>query len=412
VRTEIPLWDFDSVYAAARTWVHGGNPYDLPVVMQTWHDTGLFSDRYATYFATVYPPNSLCLLIPFAVLPALPANLLWLGVSLALLALQFAALADLAGLGRRDPRILILVAASLASAPFQFGLLSGQLTVPAVSLCILAFWCAAREHEVFAGLLLGLACALKPQIGAPFVAYYVLLRRWSVSGGAILVGGAVVAISLLAMHASHIEWLSGWKQSIAITTRYGAVNDYGWVNDLRDEIMDLKILFISALHDTQLLRIAVELTVLVLCLWYLKIFRWNPSSDREQLLAVAGLSALSFLPVYHRVYDAALLTTALAWALAELDGPRRRYAIAMLVPMALFLVPFDITRTLARRLHILDRLWHTPWWQSLISPNYAWALLAITVVILVTMTRAFSRSATTASATSPAAQRFPMLQRS
>jgi hypothetical protein len=111
--------------------------------------------------------------------------LLWLALMLGLLVLQFAALVDLAELRLRDARVLILVGASLASAPFQFGILSGQLSLPAISLCIIAFWCASRNREALAGILLGLACALKPQIGVAFVAYYVLTRRWAVSGLAI-----------------------------------------------------------------------------------------------------------------------------------------------------------------------------------------------------------------------------------
>jgi hypothetical protein len=393
VHSEIPLWDFDSVYAAARTWVHGGDPYDLPAVLATWHGCGVFSHRDASYFATVYPPNSLCLMVPFAVLPAAVSMLLWLVLILGLLVLQFAALVDLAGLRWRDPRVLILVGASLASAPFQFGILSGQLSLPAISLCIIAFWCGSRNREVFAGILLGLACALKPQIGVAFVAYYLLARRWTVSALAIGLSAAVVAVALLAMRISHVDWFSGWTHSIALTTQAGSVNDYGWVNNLRDEIMDLKMLLISGLHDTRTLRIGVEAVVLALGVWYLGVFRAVGKSGHDQLLVIGGLSALSFLPVYHRVYDAALLTTVLAWALAELDGPRRRYAAGLLVPLALFLVPFDVTSMVARRLPVLDRVSQTAFWETLIAPNYAWGLLGITVVALVTMSRAFGRVA-------------------
>jgi hypothetical protein len=395
VHSEIPLWDFDSVYAAARTWVygvgHGQNPYDLPAVLATWHNCGVFSHRDASYFATVYPPNSLCLMVPFAVLPAAVSMLLWLALMLGLLVLQFAALVDLAELRLRDARVLILVGASLASAPFQFGILSGQLSLPAISLCIIAFWCASRNREALAGILLGLACALKPQIGVAFVAYYVLTRRWAVSGLAIVFSAAVVAVALVAMRVSHIDWFAGWTQSIALTTQTGAVNDYGWVNNLRDEIMDLKMLLISGLHDTRTLRLAVEAVVLALGIWYMGVFRAVGKSGDDQLLVIGALSALSFLPVYHRVYDAALLTTVFAWALAELDGPRRRYAGVLLVPLALFLVPFDVTSMVARRLPVLDRISQTAFWQTLIAPNYAWGLLGITVVALVTMSRAFGR---------------------
>jgi hypothetical protein len=421
-RSEVPLWDFDSVYCAARTWIHGGDPYDLSSVVATWNNFGVYSGHDVSYFATVYPPNSLCMLAPFALLPVTPAMLAWLALTLALVALQFAALADVVGLRWRDSRLLILVAASLASAPFQFGILAGQLSQPAISLCILAFWCACRDLERTAGVLLGIACAIKPQIAAPFVLYYLMMRRWSVGGIAAGLSAVVVGIALIAMKLSHIDWLAGWTQSIAITTRIGAVNDYGWTGYFRDEIMDLKLLLVSIIHNPRILRLGVESTVLVLGLWYLRVMNWRPQSgpqrNRDELLMLAGLTAISFLAIYHRVYDAALLATALAWALAELDGPRRPFAIAMLVPMGLFLIPFDITGTVGRRVHLLATLSQTGWWQTLIAPHYAWALLGLTLAILVTMTKCLQRgfqrglihSATTTEGISPVSQRSPTLQ--
>jgi hypothetical protein len=387
VRSEVPLWDFASVFAASRVWIHGQNPYDLPVVLSTWHHAGIFSDRDVSYFATVYPPNSLVMLIPFALLPATAAMWAWLALTLALICLQFAALADLAGLRLRDPRTLILLAGALASAPFQFAVLSGQLSMPAISLGIVAVWCAARERGILGGVLLGLACAIKPQVGAPFVAYYLLSRRWSVAGVSMLISGAIAGGALLAMHVAHIDWYTGWKQSIALTTRIGGVNDYGWAGDFRDEIMDLKMLLVSLLHDSRTLRIAVEGITGLVAIWYLRMFRSKTLHDRDQLLMVAGLAAVSLLPIYHRVYDAALVTMALAWALAELDGSRRRMAIVLLVPMSVFLIPYDFTATLGHHLHRLANLSAKGWWQTWIAPHYAWGLLLVTLAILIAMGR-------------------------
>jgi hypothetical protein len=410
VRSEVPLWDFASVFAASRAWIHRQNPYDLPVVLTTWHQAGIYSDRDVSYFATVYPPNSLAMLIPFALLPATIAMWAWLALTLALVVLQFAALADLAGLPLRDPRTLILFAASLASAPFQFAILSGQLSMPAISLGIIAVWCAARDRRLLAGVILGLACAIKPQIGAPFVAYYLLSRRWSVAGIAILISGIIAGGALIAMHLAHIDWYTGWKQSIALTTRIGGVNDYGWAGDFRDEIMDLKMLLVSLVHDPRMLRIAVEAISAILAIWYLRVFRSKSLQGRDQLLMLAGLAAVSLLPIYHRVYDAALLTTALAWALAELDGPRRRISIVLLIPMAVFLIPYDFTATLGHHLHRLADLAAKSWWQTWIAPHYAWGLLLLTIAILVAMGRIISRSAMPSDGIFQAPRRSPTTQ--
>jgi glycosyl transferase family 87 len=385
VRNEIPLWDFASVYSAARTWTHGGDPYDLGRVAATWRESGVFSKRDTSYWATVYPPTTLVMLVPLAELPVDAALVAWLAIILALLVLQFAALADLTGLDRRDPRTLLLVGASIVAAPLQFGILSGQLSLPTISLCILAFWCSRRERKKLGGVLLGLACALKPQLAAGFGVYFLIRRRGKLVTLALISGGVICAVALAAMRFSHVNWLAGWTQSIAASKQVGGVNDYSSANGFRDEIIDLKMLLVGTGAGPVVLRIAIECIVIALFAVYLRLMgRDGERSERHELLVVAGIAALSLLPLYHRVYDAAFLTVALSWALAELDGSRRGYAWAVLVPMALLLVPFDIMQVPRYRAHglALWSLYQTRWCQLLVAPLYAWGVLGVTVALL------------------------------
>jgi hypothetical protein len=407
LRSDVPMWDFVSVYSAARTWIHGGDPYDLPRVAATWRESGVFTRRDTSLWATVYPPTSLITLVPLAMLPSSVAMMAWLAITIALLSYQFVALIDLAKLQPRDPRRLILVGGALAAAPLQFGLLSGQLSLPAISLCIIAFWYVGRDREKLAGALLAFACAIKPQVGAPFVAYFLVQRRRVVSSYAILLGAAIGALALATMRLSHVNWIAGWTQSIAVSSKVGGVNDYGWTNEFRDEIIDLKMLLVSMPVDALALRIMIECVVIALVAWYVRsLRRGRDLIDRQGLLPLAGLCALSLLPVYHRVYDATLLTAALAWALAELSGSQRRYALATFVPLALFLVPFDIVQSAQYRMPGLWRLAQTQRWQMFIAPHYAWGLLGVTVVLLAAMNRQVkARSSVRASLTRPASAR-------
>ncbi|MBC8105660.1 MAG: DUF2029 domain-containing protein [Anaerolineae bacterium] len=395
VRHELPMWDFVSVYSASRAWIHGQHPYEMPSVVATWRAQNLFPDRNVNYWATVYPPNSLLMIAPLAVLPARIAMLAWLAITVALLAIQFIALADMAGIKWRDSKALILVSAALAAAPFQFGILSGQLSLPAISLCIVAFWCVYRNRDNLAGVLLGLACALKPQIAAPFIVYYLVLRRWRVSVPAIVTSAAIGLISLIAIQTSHPDWLASWRSSIAASTQVGGVNDYSWAGEYRDEMIDLKMLLVSAFRDPIALRVAILCITAALLAWFVRAFPRTAEltthnsqlTGRTNLLTLAALSAISLLPIYHRVYDATLLTLGLAGAFVELDGPRRRFAIAMLIPMIVFLVPFDIVQTVSHRAPQLFEITRTGWWQSLIAPHYAWGVLLVSIALLATLSR-------------------------
>jgi len=66
---------------------------------------------------------------------------------------------------------------------------------------------ACRDREQVAGILLGLACALKPQIGATFMAYFLLTRRWATFRFAAIVSLAILATTghVLYHHRSRSE---------------------------------------------------------------------------------------------------------------------------------------------------------------------------------------------------------------
>lgn len=387
-KSDLPMWDFVSVHAAVRTWMHGGDPYNVEAVTATWKSANIFSDRDVSYFATVYPPTSLVTMVPLAILPAPYAMTVWMGIMLLLIALQFAALADLAKLNWKSPEFMLLVGGALASAAMQFGILSGQLSLPAISLCILAFWCANRNRQILGGALLGLACAIKPQLAGPFVVYYIVLKQFRLVAAAAVVGGIIGVVALGAMHFTEINWMQGWKASIARTQQIGEVNDYGWAGTFRDEIIDLKMLVVSIGLSKTALSGLIGLIVLGLCIVYVAVFPFKTARrDDATLLTLAGFSALILLPIYHRVYDATILALALAWAVSNLDGPRRRHAWMMIIPLLVFLVPFDIVKSVAsRRPHLYD-IAHSWWWQSFIAPHYAWGLLGVTLVILYVLKR-------------------------
>jgi len=399
-RDDIPLWDFASVWSASRTWLHAGDPYDVDAVRATWRQSAGPAAGNIGFWSSVYPPTSLTMLAPVALLPPRLVLAIWFTGILALLTVQFAVLLDMAGLplSRRDPRGWLLIAGSLFSAPVQFGVLAGQPSTPAIALCIIAIWCSWRQRERLAGMLLGLACAWKPQIATPFVVYYLVLRRWRAVEPALVTFAFLAALSLAAMQLSHVDWMHGWADNVKESLAVGGVNDRAPTGPFRDEIIDLQILLASFVESGRVLRLAAACILATLLAWYVRSYPWStadgsppPREPRTrpsaELLPLAALSALSLMAVYHRVYDALVLTLALAWALAELHGPRRRFALVALGLLSVFLVPFDILSSITARLPSLADVFNSWWWAAFIEPHYAWGLLAVTLCLLWTMSR-------------------------
>jgi hypothetical protein len=260
--------------------------------------------------------------------------------------------------------------------------------MPAISLIIVSIWCAARQRALLGGILLGVACAIKPQVAGPFFLYYVLMRRWKLSIAAMFTGGLVLAIALVAMQVSQINWLEGWTRSIKDTGRVNDVNDYGWGNPFRDEILDLKMVLVSFIQNPALLKAAIGGISLALLAWFVAVFpRGERRSIHRETLALAALSGIILMPIYHRVYDASLLAIALAWALAELNGNWKRYAWLMLAAMTPFLIPFAMVKSVSLRVESVRHIGETWWWETFFAPHYAWGLLFTTLAILLVSTR-------------------------
>jgi hypothetical protein len=73
--------------------------------------------------------------------------------------------------------------------------------------------------------------------------------------------------------------------------------------------------------------------------------------------------------------------------MTELNGPRRKLAIATVIPLAVFLVPLNFINSLVIRLPALQEQSSHWWWHALIVPHYAWGALLLTLTLMWSLTR-------------------------
>jgi hypothetical protein len=393
----VPLWDFASVYSSTRAWLAGENPYDADVVKSEWIESSPWPvDQEAIAgWSPVYPPTTLVLMSPLAVLPVSVALIVWAGISVALAGLAGSALVALSGFSWRDSRTWLLISGIVASTPFQFGLRCGQPTLVALSCVVIGIWCIHHSRCVCGGVTLALACAIKPHVALPFLIYYMFRRERRVTDVALLVLAATWAVSLTAMQLSGVDWIHGWMLNIREITGEGGINDPSIGGPYRDEIVSLHVVLHSLSMDDQIVRVLAGCAAAVLVAWYVRVHpRERSDADstvasarKADLLPLAALAALSMLPVYHRVYDALILAIPLAWALAELDGPQRRLALVAILPLAVFLIPLNFLNSLVIRLPALAEQSSQWWWHALVVPHYAWGSLLLTLTLMWSLSR-------------------------
>jgi hypothetical protein len=324
------------------------------------------------------------LLAPVAWLPWPVAHHVWLAISLMAFGLTVLSVAQRIGFHWQEKRTYCFLALALALAPFQTGLATGSIVIVAVGFCALAVLAADRQWNIAAGVWLAVAVALKPQIGLPFLVYFLLRRRGRVvTTGAILLA-ILAATAVFHLTMNHTSWGDSYRYDNTILFARGSLGDFTESNPLRFGLVNLQVLLYTFLPDragANLLALAIA-GVLGLTWFFLL---WRRSDSKNEFLALAALTTLSLLPVYHRLYDASLLIFPLAWGLVALSGSRNGLAKGTLVLILVFLVPGGSALEQLRHTTHFVTMQHSWWWAHIVMPHQVWALLFLSVLLLVAM---------------------------
>lgn len=311
--------DFRSVYYPSRCLVQQCDPYrqgDLQREFQTEQGDYTSAPEWTRRVAMldVYPPTTLFLAVPFALLPWDIAHLLWM----VLTAVSFILAAYL------------MWSAAAEDAPVISGILIGLFLIGneilveignpagiAVSLCVIAVWCFVEERFVPAGVLcLALSLAAKPHVAGMIWLYFLLAgghnRRRALQALAVVVIIGLPAILWVSHVAPH--WMGELKANLQTASLHGNVNDpgpAGVIPEHHGAIMVSLQTVVSVFRDDPHFYNPVTylLCAPLLFVWAIAVLRGGFSRERAWL-ALAAISALSMLPLYHRVHDTSLLLLA------------------------------------------------------------------------------------------------------
>jgi hypothetical protein len=363
-------------FGAARVWVAGGNPYDMAEVGDAFEAAGGPHEQRptASTMPSVYPPVTLAVEAPLALLDWKTAVVLFTGATLALVVVALLRFARWAGLVGRGVAVAVLGA--LALAPLHTGLGAGQVAIPSIALLLLG-WTFRRERPALAGVLLALGVALKPSLAAPFLVACATRPSLPLALAGAGTFGALLAVGTARLALAGVDASHAWPAAVAATFAPGGMNHAFGIADAIAPMIHLSpLLGRFGFEPTVVTAMVLAATVptIALAAW-----RLRDAPDRgTELAALGALCVASLLSTYHRTYDAFLLVVPLAALLAARDALGRPLRVGIAVCLAAFLLPgAPFLHALARSGFVPEGLAASATWELLVVPHQIWALLAL-----------------------------------
>ncbi|MGO9636822.1 MAG: glycosyltransferase family 87 protein, partial [Terracidiphilus sp.] len=321
------MLDFKGIYYDTRCLFQHADPYKPGEPLRAYLADGerLLPDESGlrqNLTWDVYFPTASIFFAPFVMLPWVPAHILWMILTAA--SLVFAGFLMWNIGANYSPLISgAMICFILANSEILF--LLGNSAGIVVCLCVVAVWCFLRDRFIWAGVLcLAASLAIKPH-DAGFVWLYFLLagapyRKRALQTllvTAVLGLAAIVWVTPIAPH-----WMQELHSNLLANSSPGSLSDPRPANfdgRLPWTVIDLQTVFSVFRDNPRFYNLATYLVFGPLLLVWIIVTLRSRFSQARAWLALAGIAALSMLPVYHRPYDAKLLlltvpACAMLWA--------------------------------------------------------------------------------------------------
>jgi len=376
--------DFRLTYAAAAAWSRGLDPYDDSTLKSVWLTSGM---AHATppglpQTPNVYPLTVAVLLWPLTLVSYPTALAIWLAINAACVALMLCLLIRAGPSSDAQPIASVaLVAAVLlfVSFPLRYGLLFGNLAVWTTTLMVGAL--CLRDRPALAGVLLGLSL-VKYSLSAPLAVYLFVTGRRKAVGVALLVQCVMVlAASIGYGSPDPTDWFRPMLAAAKSSLAPGGINHFGDLGHTALHLELASLLYRLQPELTAWRHVAVGLLLGGL-IFALVRYRRHASTSCDDLpigLDHVAVIAVTLLAFYHRTYDLiAVLLPLLWWLAATHQTPISTTRRCLWAAVLLAVLPAATMASSGPP--------STAWARVIVQPLATWALLVISIGVIVRFT--------------------------
>ena len=306
--------DFLPVYSGARCMVSGCNPYSPDALLRVDRSAGPKSQQnfFTVDLSTedlLYPPSTLVLITPFGAMPWRAAHLLWLALTGGSFVVASLLMWELCA---DDAPVIAGLLLGGFTATSTLLIMTGNPAGLSISLCVVAVWCFLRKRLLWPGVVcMALSLLLKPQDAGFIWLYFVLAsaeyRRLALKALVLAAVVSLPAIAWVMVSTNSWHWIGELHGFVTASMAHNGTNDPSIGNDTSYKFLNLQALF-SVIRDDPSFYVPLSYAIAgsMLLLWMVVSAR-RTASRKVTYVALAAGSALTMLPVYHRIYDWRLL---------------------------------------------------------------------------------------------------------
>jgi Glycosyltransferase family 87 len=339
-------YDFVPVYTGARCLIGGCNPYDTSQLQSQFFLAGGRASELPSWEidVPVYPPSTFLVLSPLALLSYPVARFLWFLLNGCLFVVSAVLIFSVCP---RSTRWFSTILISFVLVTSGILLVLGQPGALAISLVMISVSLFLRARlRLLSAFLLMLSLTVKPQIGGLIALYFLVQKAtwryaaWALAGALALLLGASL---ILGLHPRSSGWRSTLRANLSATLSPGGSADPRPANQEAIGDTNLQALTSIFLADAPNFNLAAYITFLGLLGWWVFALKRVNETPEKCFVALAALSILSLMPVYHRFYDTRLLLMTIPAAAIVFE--KRRYLgtlIAILTAFAVVSVQYRV----------------------------------------------------------------------
>jgi Glycosyltransferase family 87 len=301
--------DLVPVYTGAGCLLQGCDPYSISQLEEQFFQRGGRGVDLPSWEIDmpVYPPSTFLVLSPLLLLRYPAARFFWFVLNGGLFILSAVLVLSVCP---RSNRWLATSLVSVILATSGILLVVGQPATFAISLIIISSYFFLRVRFLpLCAFLFMLSLAVKPQLGGLIVLYFLGQKIYRRYAAFALAGALVLLLSAgltLRMHPHSANWTSTLQGNLSSTLSPGGSADPRPANQEAIGDMNLQSLTSIFFADAGKFNYVAYVVFLVL-LAFLIMLTWSHASGETHVVALAALSILTLMPVYHRFYDTRVL---------------------------------------------------------------------------------------------------------